>query len=131
MAATLAPTFNQRGSIERVDLAWTSAADGTGALAIADLVGPLIQVEFSPGTGGVQPTNGYSLTLTDSAGVDILAGQGAALSNTTGSRKSPGVTITDGTNNGPMIPVLFGAHTLNISGAGNAKQGILTLFLRK
>jgi hypothetical protein len=129
MAATLTATTTRQGSIERVDLAWTSHTDGSGTLTVTDLFGVLLQVAFAPGS--VTPTDQYDLTLTDSNSIDVLAGYGANLSNSVAIRRTPMFPSTDGTTVGTSYPVLAGNHTLSLTNAGSAKTGTVTLYLKK
>jgi hypothetical protein len=129
MAASITQTVSQRGSIERIDLAWTAHTDGTGTLTATDIYGTLVQVQFAPGS--VTPTNLYDLTLTDANSVDVLAGYGANLSSTLSARRVPLVTAGDGTTLAPMPMVIAGNLTLNITNAGTSTTGTVTLYLKK
>jgi len=127
-----------RRPISMITLAWTSSSGGavsglpvlTSAGIVDYLSGEIERVVFIPGTGGVQPTNGYSVTLLDGNGVDVLAGQGASLSNVTTTHIKPGVKITDGTTTSIAPIAIDDQLTLNVSAAGNAKQGTVVLYLR-
>src|SRR5258708_2022396 len=115
----------------RVVLAWTSDASGNvNGLPTGNINGTICKVEFVPGTGGSQPTDLYDVTLTDAAGVDVLAGQGANLSQTTATAVVPGVSFKDGTTTSAAPCVVAEALTLNVSNAGNAKSGQVILYLR-
>lgn len=118
--------------INRHALAWVSDASGNvnGTPTTAAIRGTILKVEFKPDTGGTQPTNAYDVTLTDTAGVDVLAGQGANLSNSTATAVVPGVPFTDGTTTAVAPCVVAEALTLNVSNAGNAKGGQVILYVR-
>lgn len=132
--------------VKKYTVAWTSdASAGTvsgNALTFTDpnnpdggpvtiiFNGELLRVVFIPGSGGVQPTNDYVMTLTDQNGIDVLAGQGGALVNTGPSHIVPGVPITDGTTTSTTIITLDDQLILAITGAGNSKQGTVVLYMR-
>jgi len=110
---TLAPLTPTAVPVWVLTYAWTGDAStgsvpATAAAALiqqAQLQGYLIyEGEFIPGATTV-PTNGYSVTVTNTASVDVLAGAGSTLSSTTSkvSLISP-----------PQI--LSGTLTLNVSG---------------
>jgi hypothetical protein len=137
MAATLTEnkTFGDgsrpAGSyINRIALAWVSHTDGTVALASGVINGTILCVEFKPDGGGTQPTDSYDVTLTDAAGVDVLAGQGANLSNSTATAVCPGVPFKDGTTTSAAPRVVADALTLNVSNAGSGKGGQVILYVR-
>jgi len=140
---SLYPTGQLQQIPNRIVLSWVSASDGTVAISTDNAVdangnaanvhgiyGTQATVEFVPGTGGSQPTNGYSVTLVNASGIDVLAGQGAGLSNTTATAVCPGVPLKDGTTTSTICRMLSGAHTLNVSGAGSGKSGSLVLIVR-
>lgn len=116
-------------TIGRVDIAWTSAADGSATVATEPVRGHIRRVTFVPGTAGSQPTNAYDLTLTDEHSVDVLGGQGANLSNAANSHVAPGVPLKDGTTTHVAAPFVEGVLTLNVTNGGNAKTGTVILYL--
>lgn len=127
---------NRDGSINNpIELrtwTWTSDASGNvSGLSTHAIRGLLVNVSFQPGTGGAQPTDGYNVAITDNAGVDILNGKGASLSQTTATRIVPALTMTDGTTPsiGPVL--LYDDVSLNVSGAGNAKSGTVRLYIKR
>ncbi|HLN31962.1 MAG TPA: hypothetical protein VK395_29795 [Gemmataceae bacterium] len=84
--------------IMKFTLAWTCTSGGAVSyLTSAYPTGEILRVVFIPGAGGAQPSNGYSATLTDKQGMDLLAGRGAGLSNVNTTHICPGVKVTDGT----------------------------------
>lgn len=118
--------------VQTYSFTWTSSAGGavSGILSPDIISGQIVRAVFIPGAGGVQPTNGYSAQLTDGNGLDVLAGQGASLSNATTTNIAPGVEVTDGTNIG-VLPIAVNEQlTLVIASAGNAKQGTIVLYIR-
>jgi hypothetical protein len=90
---------------------------------VGKIIGTLQRVVFVPGSGIVQPTDLYDVTLTDEADIDVLSGQGANLSNTTAFDVCPGVEVTDGVLSDVMPRILADVLTLNVTNAGDTKQG--------
>jgi hypothetical protein len=103
-------------------VAWVSDASGdvSGNAVQFDITrGALRQVQFTPDSGGTQPTDLYDATLTYS-GVDVLDGAGGDLSNSTSL-----IVLFD-------PPVFYDATSnldLVISNAGNAKGGTFVLWV--
>jgi len=133
MAGSIVITHTQEGQygIERVSLAWTSTAGG----AVSDILtgilhGILTNVEFIPGSGGTQPSAAYDITLLDANLVDVLAGRGANLSNTTGKRITPASERHDGTTAGLGDVVVSEPLQLVVANAGDSKTGTVVLYLR-
>lgn len=129
----VAPNFNAMvgPSIRTYTLAWTSASDGSVAIATSmPIVGELLRVAFSPGAGGTQPSDAYDVTITDTIGVDILAGQGGNLSNSTKTHVRPGVPFKDGTTTSTASIALADVLTLNVTNAGSGKTGTIVLYVR-
>jgi hypothetical protein len=83
--------------------------------------GELIAAVFDPDAAGTQPTNAYDVTITDADSVDVLNGLGADLSNS--------ATVTKKHTDG-LGAVAGSVLTLNITNAGDAKGGIVHLYLR-
>lgn len=127
MAATIAQVTGSASGITKVTIPWTSSAGGSYTEAIL-LTGFLVQVEFVP--GATTPTAAYDITIPNANSIDVLAGTGANLSETTATRKCPCVTATDGTNSSVVPFYLDGSHTFTVANAGNAKNGTVTLWIR-
>lgn len=64
----------------------------------------VISIETTPGSPA--PTNGYSITLIDTAGVDIMAGAAASLSSTSGQSFA----------GSPTAPPLYGSFAFTVTG---------------
>jgi len=123
--------------ITKISMTWTSTSGGAVSQTVVDgngntvyVSGELLRVVFIPGTGGNQPSNNYSAQLTDQNGIDLLAGQGATLSNTTTTHVCPGVKVTDGATSTERAIAGDDKLTLVIGSAGNGKQGAVVLYLR-
>lgn len=121
--------------VTRFRIAWVSAASGavTGN-AVTLPAGTIVAVEFTPDSGGTQPTDLYDVTLTDAQGVNVLddgAGTsiGANLSNATSSHKVPFV------GGGSVTYVRHwlhgGSYTPDIRNAGNAKGGTIDIYMSR
>lgn len=125
------PSYERSGAIRKIALAWTSDASGNaGAATSAAVTGTIAAVTFAPGAGGAQPTDAYDIVLTDAAGVDVLSGQGANLSNATATAVCPGIALKDGTTTSVTPRVVNDVLTLVVSNAGNTKSGVITIFTR-
>lgn len=117
--------------IQRVTLDWLS--DAAGAVNGTDtthLAGELLKVVFIPDGGATAPTALYDITLEDENGLDILAGQGANLSETTASAICPGVALKDGTTTSVVPVVIDDLLELKVTNAGDSKGGTVVLYLR-
>jgi hypothetical protein len=116
------------GGVRKYSIAWTSDASGNvsgagNAFAVGQ--GEIISVRFRPGTGGVEPTNNYTVQLQDADGVDVLggAGGGTNLSNTAATLAVPAVStyFKRYVESGNLTPV--------VAAAGNAKTGTVELLI--
>lgn len=117
--------------VRKVTLAWTSSAGGAVSGNLTDyLSGALVRVVFIPGSGGVQPTDLYDVVLLDGSGLDLLAGQGANLSQSSTTHVCPGVPLKDGTTTSTTQVQIDDQLELQVANAGNAKQGTVVLYLR-
>lgn len=98
----------------------SSAGNGTFVLD-GKYSGKLKWAAFKPDSGGSAPTNLYDITITTADGLDILIGSGADLSGTT-------TKVVAETALGVMVDDTL---TMNLSNAGNAKGGLVWLFLER
>lgn len=122
---------------QKITLAWTAAIDGTVAVTSQPVRGELSRVVFV--SGQPCPTNAtYAVTLKDSDGVDVLAGQGSAIAtNAPGSAGQvvPGVLVVSTAGVTNLVPVVVnGKLSLGISGVGTnatlGKQGSVILYVK-
>lgn len=131
--ATITPTVGTSKPgplIQRLDIAWTSdAADGTWTVTTPPISG-VPEFFFQPGSGGTQPTNGYAVTAKNELGIDLLAGQASALSNTTASALCSSIPLKDGTTTTPVPGMVAGTLVLAGSGCGNSKTGTIRILWR-
>lgn len=124
-SATIAKT--KVGHLDKYTIAWTSDAAGAvsaNALAI-DRPGTIEMVRFTPGAGGVQPTDLYDITsLNNAQGVNAIPGLGGNLSNVTPTEAVPVVSTSF------KVHLEAGTLTPLIANAGNAKSGTIELLVR-
>lgn len=109
-------------SCKKITFAWLSddAAGTAGATTTAAFDGKLIGVATIPGTGGDQPDDNYDVVLNDADGHDVLLGQGANRDET--NTEYLAMTVLGGVAGSKL--------TLGISGAGNALQGTVIIWIR-
>jgi hypothetical protein len=108
---------------------WTSAADGTVSSASPyKISGEILRVVFNP--GATAPTTLYDITLTDENSMDVLAGQGGNLSEVNTTNVCPGVPLKDGTTTSTRPIAVHDTLTLNVTNAGDSKQGTVDVYVR-
>lgn len=117
--------------VRRVSLTWVSDAAGAVSGTLSRLIsGTLVKVVFVPGAGALAPTAAYDVTLLDEFGLDVLAGQGANLSETTTTATCPGVPLKDGTTTS-VVPVQVNDQLeIRVANAGDSNGGAVHLFIR-
>lgn len=127
-----ATNYRQNGSdIVKHIITWVSDAGGNAVVASSVAIsGEIQRVVFIPATGGLAPTTLYDLTLTDSDGVDVLAGQGANLAVPGNTHVCPGVPLKDGTTTRVVPVVVDSVLTLNVTNAGASKAGTVVVYVR-
>ncbi len=105
-------------TVYRID--WLSDdGDGSVSLPFTARAGRLIQIKFVPDGGGTQPDNLYDVTILDADSADILEAAGANLSQTVSTwNTSTARVFLDG-----------GQYTFTVAAAGNAKGGIVYLYV--
>lgn len=111
-------------TIKKVIMDWTS--DGTngavsGHYTTNYYTGQIVEAIFDPDAGGTQPSDNYDVTVTDSDGNDVLAGQGGDKSNAATVYKlredKLGTVVAS-----KLQPV--------VANAGNSKGGLIILFIQ-
>lgn len=129
MAGTVTITYQEHRTVRKITLDWLSDASGdVSGTHTKYLSGQIERVVFVPDSGGTQPTDQYDLTLEDDTAMDVLAGLGANLSNSTATHVVP--VVTDG-NAGNMSPIAIDDKLeLKGSNCGNAKGGTVYLYIR-
>ena len=123
-------SYRQNGTdIVKHTFTWTSAADGTATVASTQVIsGEILRVVIDPGAAA--PTTLYDMTLTDSDSVDVLAAQGANLSATVTLNICPGTPLKDGTTTSVVPMIVDSILTLNITNAGDSKNGTVVVYVR-
>jgi hypothetical protein len=113
----------------RIDLAWT--CDAAGAVTewyTRDCVrGRLSKVVFNPGTAA--PTDNYDVTLLDTNGVDVLQGLGANRDTANTETVVPAIEQLVGATTALLPVVVCDKLQLVIANAGNAKEGVISLYI--
>lgn len=124
MAGTLAFVDSNTRVVRKYVINWTSdaagAADGDSEIALS---GVIERINFVPSIIDV-PTNGYTMTLVDEDGIDVLQGLGlAGLSDVTVYTAVPLIA-------GNKV-VVDDVLTMTVAGAGNVKKGLVTIYLSR
>ncbi len=128
MAGSIAITKSATRTVAKITLDWLSDSSGDVSGVFAEGVsGEILRVTFIPDGRGTAPTNLYDVTLEDEDGIDVLQTLGANLSSTVTTSIVP--FIGDGTVTDKPVAV-DGKLELKVSNAGNAKGGIVQLYLR-
>jgi len=131
MAGTLSLSYSETRTVKKVTFDWLSDASGNvSGTHTKHLSGEILRVVFIPDSGGTQPTDLYDVTLEDDSGMDVLAGQGANLSNASTTNVTPGVPFKDGATTSVSKMVVDDLLELKVSNAGNAKGGQVILYIR-
>ena len=121
--------FNQLGRQARVQvytIPWTADGAGSYTETITGVNGVLLRVATDPGNG---PTDNYDVTLTDVAGVDVLAGRGADRDTAVSEHFCPLAPASDGVTATAVPVAVAGDLVLSITNAGAAKTGTVYLFV--
>lgn len=113
-------TTKSGGAVRKLKFAWTSAADGTCTSAATDPVdGEVLGLTTVP-DGVAAPTDDYDVALNDADSVDVLAGAGA----------NRDTANTEHVTNPASLGYAKGPLTLEISNAGDSKQGTVYVWIR-
>lgn len=118
---SIVETAQTHRAIKSLSLAWTCDAAGnvSGIPSTIAISGEVLRFAFVPSGGGTAPTALYDVTLLDSSGVDLMDGKGADRSATLAEQV---LTTARMAVDGPV--------TLIVTNAGNAKQGLVTVYYR-
>lgn len=121
-AGTATRTEVTAGPVKKIVWAWTSGDGAEGGTVISttsrSYSGKLIGLTTDPGAAA--PTDNWDLTVTDSAGHDVLLGAGANRDTVT----------TEHVAEASLGAVANSVLTLNITNAGDAKTGEVILWIR-
>lgn len=104
--------------VKKIKWSWTSDASGNADLITTNYYfGQVMALVTDP--GATAPTDDYDITITDVEGYDVMQGAGAN---------------RDTANTETAVPtaasVAFGKLTLNVSNAGDSKQGTAILYIK-
>ena len=125
VTVTRLPKVSTNGrEAEVVQIDWLSDASGN-ADATVNLHGFLVKGVTDP-SASAAPTDNYDITLVQ-YGVD-MAGGVFADRDTANNEIAYGI-CKNGTDIGSVPPYLAGDHTFTVANAGNAKAGVIYLFL--
>lgn len=129
MAGTVAITYSRQRGIGKVVWTWTSDASGNvSGTDTESLAGEILRVVTNP--GATAPSDDYDLTITDADGVDLLVGVGANRDTANSEQTVPIIETLVAANPHGSGVFFDGPLSLAISNAGNAKQGVVTLYYR-
>ena len=121
--SAMVQTTTVKGNLVKVVLDWLSdASAGNGTfLLTGTFSGKIKSIMIGSDAGGTAPTTLYDLTITNALGADILAGGGANIA-------VPGTKVLAES----ALPALMDdTLTVNLSNAGNAKGGLIWIFLER
>lgn len=122
MAGTVTITEITHTPVKKVSFDWLSDAAGAAdAVTTATLNGRVIYAVYQSDGGGTAPTNLWDVTVKDDSGIDVLKGTGADVTSA--------ATVYKADSDG-LGAVVESKLTLAVTNAGNAKGGIVTLFIR-
>jgi hypothetical protein len=121
MAGTATLNEETLSSIKKIVWSWTSSTGGTvDKTTTKAYTGQLLGLMTVPGTGaGATPTDNYDITIKDQNDTDQLRGAGADRddTNTEWVTANLGIVAND-------------TLALQVTNAGNAKNGVTYLYLR-
>ena len=112
-------------NIKKITFSWTSVNGGGDAgkavkTTVNNYTGEAIRFITVPGTVGDQPSDNYNVIILDSNGVDILMSSGLLRDQIS----------TEQVPQSLLGCVVDSKLTLSITGVGNAKKGIVYLYIR-
>lgn len=123
-AGTATLTEIAHTSAKKVVWTWTSGTGAEGGTVTKGTSwtfdGKLVGFTTIPGSAGEQPSAAYDITITDAQGHDVLLGAGANRSN----------AAAESVAEASLGAVAGSKLTLNITNAGDAKTGVVVLFIR-
>lgn len=123
---TITETSTLLGSPNKYTLAWTASTNGIVSESTSSYIrGKISRVVFGGGT----TANTIYVSLTDTAGVDVLAGQGVALVSNVVVSVVPGLKNTDGVQSNTVPFVVNDLLTLSVTNAGSLKTGNVILYV--
>jgi hypothetical protein len=107
-------------TIKKLKITVTSAADGTATgTSKSSYSGEVLRFVTVPASDGTQPSDDFDVVLDDEDGYDILAGNGANLSN------AAATTVVSG-----MGAIANDKITFDASNMGDSKAAVFYVYLR-
>jgi hypothetical protein len=117
-AGTVTVVENQATHIKRIKWTWVSTAGGAADLVTTlSYTGQIVALVTDPGTAA--PTDNWDLTITDQDGVDVLNALGANRDTANTEQVVTGMGVVVGQS-----------LTLNVTNAGDSKEGVVYLYLK-
>jgi hypothetical protein len=119
MAMSVDISESIHGTVKEIVFTWVSAADGSATGTTTNAYDGKVEL-VTTDPHATAPTDNYDITLTDANGVDVLAGAGA---NRDTANTEQAVASVLGV-------VASSKLTLNITNAGDTKQGVTIVHIR-
>ena len=120
MAGTVVITEEVHGTIKKIKYAWTSDASGDAdKTTLGALTGKILGLTTVP-DGTDAPTDNYDVVVNDEDTVDVLMGGGA----------NRDTANTEHVLSTSLGAVAYDKLDLVVSNAGNAKKGIVYVWIR-
>ena len=109
--------------IQKISWDWLSASDGTvSSAAFGAYMGKIVKAILASDSGGTAPTDLYDVTIEDEDGYDVLSGGGANVTS------AATVYLVDPDK---CLWVRSNSLTLKVANAGDAKGGVVTLYIQR
>lgn len=122
----------QGAEINEYKWSWVSD-DAAGSVVdlgtLNNVCGTVVGFRAVPSGGGTAPSDLYDVTINDENGVDVLQGVGANLPQVASGVGNYQVPITNA-GSGGAVYLRNATLKLNITNAGNSKEGDLYLYVR-
>ena len=127
---TMSFSYESIGDWLLVTATWTSDASGDASGATARIIGTLFKATTIPDPT-TPPTLNYDITLSDDAGIDLLAPCVLNLTNRSDTAAEAIYCLLNGTSE-PVAtcPALADTITVTVANAGDTKAGVLKLLIR-
>ena len=122
---TLTATSTSGFTLVTVDC--LTSTSGTCTATIRDWYGMILRATINP-DGTDVPTAAYDVTVTDRDAYDVLGGNGADLSATV--TTSFACAVNDSTTSATIPTVVFGNHTVSMTGGGSQKRTRLSFIMK-
>ena len=107
--------------IQKISWDWLSASDGSvSSTASGSYMGKVVKAILASDSGATAPTNLYDVTIEDEDGYDVLSGNGADVTS------AATVYLVDPNK---CLWVRSNSLTLKVASAGDAKGGVVTLYI--